>query len=370
MENSKGIPNIVLMAPLPPPAGGIGRWAERYLELSNNYSINILLCNESVIGRRKVFGKKSKINIFSEIKRTVNIWKSLKKNIVKFGNDCVVHCCIPAYKNSLRRELISLKIAKKNKAKFIIHFRSTISNSIATKKEEKYLRKMLTGCDYCIVLNEASYEHALRYIGKDKIKIVPNFISRNEIIQYKNINEKLEKIVYVGGVVKEKGCDLLLSVAELRRDLKFTLIGNPSEEIEKIISEKKLSNVKLLGEQPKDAVIKELDSSDAFIFLSRFSGEGFSNAVLEAMARGLPCIVSDWASNKEQIGEMGLKYNLSIKNDDPFLISKALDILGAKNTREKISNYNISRVKSCYSEDIVMKQYISIYKDVKRRKND
>ena len=359
--------NIVLMAPLPPPAGGIGRWAERYIELSKQYSIDVLLCNESVIGARKVFGKQSKINIWNEIKRTINIWKSLKKNICHFDKKCIVHCCIPAYKNSLRRELISMRIAKRNGAKFIVHFRSTIPNSIKTKKEIKLLQKMLVGCDYCIVLNKPSFDYASRFIDKAKIQIVPNFISLNELAKQKQISESLTKAIYVGGVVEEKGCDILLDVAEKRKDITFTLIGNPSSNIESIVQKKELSNVVLLGEQSSEVIRKKLDSSDLFIFLSRFSGEGFSNAVVEAMARGLPCITTDWASNKEQIGEMGSKYDLVIENNDLEKVLNALNTLSDKKVRKEVSEYNIDRVKECYSEEVVMKHYVSIYETLEEK---
>jgi len=54
------------------------------------------------------------------------------------------------------------------------------------------------------------------------------------------------------------------------------------------------TNVKLLGEHGRETIEKELKDADLFIFLTNFRGEGFSNALAEAMAHSLPCIVSDW----------------------------------------------------------------------------
>src|SRR5262249_30191566 len=56
-------------------------------------------------------------------------------------------------------------------------------------------------------------------------------------------------------------------------------------------------NVKFLGSS--DRVFSLLKLSNVFCLLSR--SEGFSNALLEAMACGLPCVVTDVGGNKEAI---------------------------------------------------------------------
>lgn len=368
-ENKKGI-NVVLMAPVPPPAGGIGRWADRYMGISDRYNIHIFHCDESLIGNRKVFGEKTKINIFQELKRTVKIWKSLRKQIKKANNNCVVHCSIPAYKNSLKREIISLKIARHYGVPFIIHFRSTISNSIQDNKGKRLLKKLLMKCSFCIVLNKDSFDYASNFIQSNKIQIVPNFISKNELIEKKHIEERLKTIIYTGGVTEEKGCDTIIEIAKRRNDLKFVMVGSVSNFIQTKVASSNIENICLTNEVDKNGVRELLDSADAFLFLSRFSGEGFSNAVVEAMARGLPCIVSDWAANKEQIGEKADKYSLCINPTDLDSAVKALSIIESKEVRSEISSYNIKRVKEEYLEDVIVNRYIDIYKSVLERKEN
>jgi glycosyltransferase involved in cell wall biosynthesis len=62
-------------------------------------------------------------------------------------------------------------------------------------------------------------------------------------------------------------------------------------------------NIKFLGSS--DSVFSLLKISDVFCLLSR--SEGFSNALLEAMACSLPCVVTDVGGNREAIedGESG-----------------------------------------------------------------
>lgn len=352
--------NVILMAPLPPPAGGIGRWTQRFLKLSNQYGINCLLVNETLIGKRKVFGNKNRINPFNELKRTLGIWNQLRKSIKKVNeNSFVVHCCIPAFRNSLLREIHSARIVKRKKGKFVIHFRSTVPNSIKGKFDIFLLKKMLKICDQCIVLNEKSFEYISSLTSKEKISLIPNFVDEKETIAIKNVAKDLKKVIYVGGVIEEKGCDTIINVAKEFPDLVFNLVGNPSEQIIRLASKQK--NVVLLGEQPTNTIISLLDDSDVFMFLSRFEGEGFSNAVIEAMGRGLPCIVTDWAANKEQIGDMANKYNLCVPILDCSAVIMALRTLHSFDIRKEVSLYNINRVATHYNNEIIIKQYIRIY---------
>lgn len=71
---------VVLLAPTPPPAGGIAGWTERMMnaQLKNGWTVSVV--DEKVTGKRQVFGEKSKRNLFSEIKRCFKIWSDLKKN--------------------------------------------------------------------------------------------------------------------------------------------------------------------------------------------------------------------------------------------------------------------------------------------------
>jgi glycosyltransferase involved in cell wall biosynthesis len=60
---------------------------------------------------------------------------------------------------------------------------------------------------------------------------------------------------------------------------------------------KPINNVKFLGIRKEAEVINYLRSADAFVFPS--DSEGMSLSLLEAMAVGLPCIVSDIPANRD-----------------------------------------------------------------------
>ena len=363
--NEKNV-NVVLMAPTPPPAGGIGAWAQRYLFLADRYKINALLCDESLIGKRVVFGEKSKKNLFNEIKRSFKIWKQLKNCLKEFGNNAIVHCCIPAMTNSLLREYFSLKIAKKRKVKFVFHFRSTIPNSINSKFSRFLLKKVLKKTNHCIVLNSISKTYLTQFISEDKISVVPNFIEEKEIFPKESFRSNIKKALYVGGVIPEKGCDIIVEAASKMPSIDFVLVGKISDAIKNVVLEKGITNVILKGELSKNEVQLEMKDSDVFLFLSRYKGEGFSNAVIEAMACGLPCVVTDWAANKDQIGIYGQE--LCVESDNSQQLIDILQSINDKNKRMEISSYNVQRVKDLYSETVVMNSYLEIYNFLKMQR--
>ena len=58
---------VILLAPTPPPYGGIASWTMRMLSSDlKNWSIKLV--DVKILGKRQVYGDKKKYNIFIEIK--------------------------------------------------------------------------------------------------------------------------------------------------------------------------------------------------------------------------------------------------------------------------------------------------------------
>ena len=120
-------------------------------------------------------------------------------------------------------------------------------------------------------------------------------------------------ITCVGNIRQIKGIDVLVRTAQrVCRELPdavFVIAGSLyesdySEEIQAMIRQLGLEkNVRLLGFVADPVPL--LKMSDAFCLLSR--SEGFCNALLEAMACGVPCVVTRVGGNPEAItdGENG-----------------------------------------------------------------
>ena len=121
-------------------------------------------------------------------------------------------------------------------------------------------------------------------------------------------------------------------------------------------------NVQLTGPLPKIQVQNIFQKTDIFLFPGNFVGEGFSNSLVEAMAFGIPCIVSNWAANADMIENKG---GFVISPNNVGEIVEAINKLTDYNLRTEISKWNINKVKNNYSEKIITTLYVQKYEEVR-----
>ena len=79
------------------------------------------------------------------------------------------------------------------------------------------------------------------------------------------------------------------------------------------------------------------------------------------MAAGLPCIVTDWAANRDMVGEEG---GIVIDVNDVDGAFDALNSINSRETREKMSQANIRKVREKYLDQIVLDQYVEAYEQI------
>jgi glycosyltransferase involved in cell wall biosynthesis len=114
-------------------------------------------------------------------------------------------------------------------------------------------------------------------------------------------------ITYVGKVIPEKRLEWILEVLRLVPAADAVLVGGYTEEhygdryYRRLLStyEDVRSRAHFIGEVPWDHVPSYLAASDLFVYPSPW--EGSPNAVIEAMAAGVPPVVSDIVAHREII---------------------------------------------------------------------
>jgi glycosyltransferase involved in cell wall biosynthesis len=156
--------------------------------------------------------------------------------------------------------------------------------------------------DYIFATNSVARDHAI-----DQLKLKPEkfIISGNGVdcdkFKPENVGKKYD-VVYLGRIdFVQKGIDVLLKawkiVALKRKNSKLILIGgfNSQEDYRKLVNMLKEldleDSVEFTGFVNDKKIVELLNSAKVFVFPTRF--DGFTLAVLEAMACGLPCIISD-----------------------------------------------------------------------------
>lgn len=347
---------VAILAPTPPPAGGIAGWTKRMMNASLKDGWSVVVVDEKPIGKRQVFGKAGRPKITEEIVRNHKIWSNLKR-VLRDPEVKVVHSCIPSTTFAMLREFICACITKKRKRKFIIHFRCTVPNTTQGRIGRIVLKILCNKSDMIFSLNSQTSRYVAK-ITKTPIQLIPNFISEEELAVSHDIRDKIETVLYVGGLVENKGAYDVLDIAKRFPKISFHLVGKGDHKFEEYAIANNISNAVFWGQKEPDWVRSELKQADVFLFMTYFRGEGFSNALCEAMAAGLPCIVTDWAANADMIGNCG-GYVVPVKDVDAA--AKCLVKMQDKNLRRSQSIANIEKVKNKYLEQIVVDKYVEAY---------
>ncbi|MDQ7004307.1 MAG: glycosyltransferase [Ghiorsea sp.] len=215
-------------------------------------------------------------------------------------------------------------------------------------KVEQYLAKKT---DVLIALTQAERDdHLALNIGtKEQWQIVPSGVDVEAIAEWMwehpvSETHKTWDTVSVGRLVPVKGMERLIAAWEVvvraKPDAKLALVGDGEDKrsLENLASRLNIiANVEFVGWADP---LPELAKAKSFSLLSH--NEGMGRAVVEAMAAGLPCVVSDVCGLKELVDDSVGKV---VDADDKEAVAQALmsewprDISRA--TRARAEHYSI-----------------------------
>lgn len=150
----------------------------------------------------------------------------------------------------------------------------------------------------CINFINPQIEVDLRslHIRPQRAVYIPNGVRLNPHV-HPGLPDRVEKLIFVGRLSPEKGLDVLLLALKRTRELGLQLYleiigdGPERQRLEKFVEDLKLGDcVHFFGTQDEAAVQAHLRRAHIFVLPSRY--EGMSNAALEALACGLPVILT------------------------------------------------------------------------------
>jgi len=206
-----------------------------------------------------------------------------------------------------------------------------------------------------------------------KIEYIPNGVA---LPHERIIVNEVKKVLTTARLSKEKGIDILVrawaDVVQQEKNLKLIIIGNgPLEgELKKLCKTLGMAELVEFAGLVQNAK-ERLKNADLFVLPSR--AEGLSNALLEAMSYGLPCIATNVGGDVELIGGdnhnkimrgefMRAKNGLLVNPDDVEGISKAmLYFIRNRTERREMSNRGRLYIGKNYSIDLIADKYIELY---------
>ena len=180
--------------------------------------------------------------------------------------------------------------------------------------------------------------------------------------------------VYVGTLSRRKGMHDLVAALELLRERGVTLpldvVGGGHEvgeaqadELRQRIAASGLP-IRLLGSQPPDEVARLLQRAQLFVLPSHWEGQPI--AILEAMASGLPVVVTDVGANSDVVRD-GVDGRV-VPSHDPVALAGALEeLVGDADGRVRMGASARARAQEAYDRPVLARRMVQEYADVAAR---
>ncbi len=150
------------------------------------------------------------------------------------------------------------------------------------------------------------------------------------------------RLLYVGRISPQKALPRLIhALSQMVQPVDLAIVGQGEDAatIRELVDRLGLGNVRLVGVQRGDDLLRWYRWADVFVLPSE--KEGMPLAMLEAMAVGLPVVATDVPGSRETLGEAGV-----LSAPDPQSLARALDrVAGDADLRADLSRRSLLRAQ-------------------------
>lgn len=208
---------------------------------------------------------------------------------------------------------------------------------------------------------------ALKFLPSAEIDVIPNGI---DLERFSPAPEPAEgasflRLLTVGRLSTTKRLPLLIDAVEILGKegcpVQLTAVGGGALEaqLRRMLDEKNLRGaVTLVGRRGSEQMPETYRGQD--VFVSASAQEGMSNAMLEAMASGLPIVTTRCEGVDELIGDNGIVVNAP----DPAELAKAIRTLAENPSLRKTMAAAARTRASLFSWSCAADQYIEQYRKI------
>lgn len=356
---------VLFISPLRGDTGGIMSWTKRIVEQGIPDSYHLYVVDTGI--RNKARARMTSLWA-GEMYRTARILASLLWHLA-FVRPHIVHLNFSLSPRGVFRDLVCVLLARLWGISVVVHYRGNIPEFAEGDKSGIHwwaLRKLIGLSKLNIAMNRNSLACLadLQHGEQRGPALLPNFI-QDSVFHYRVARtvkpSDCIKVMYAGWINVAKGCREILTVARQLPEVKFILLGPVKADMESQVQSLP-ANVALGGEVTPQIVLQRMRASDLFLFPSSHA-EGFPNAVLEAMAVGLPVVATRVGAIPEMIedGKGGL---LVSRPDTDELVSALRTLIADPKMRLQMGEFNRRKAQTEYAYSVVAVQLASLYRQV------
>ncbi len=225
----------------------------------------------------------------------------------------------------------------------------------------RFMQKSFAAASAVTAVSQATALSLAHTVNLQSAQIIPNFVN-TQIFRLPTgtpKSSKIYKLLFVGNLTRRKGADLLPPIMRQlgdRFELRFTT-GLRDGSIRNIPT-----NMKSIGRLTEDLqLVNAYQECDALLFPSRL--EGLPMTPLEAMACGKPVIAAR-ASSMPEVIEHGTTGLLCEPDNVNQFVEACRTLADSPKTRQQYGDAARERVERLFSEDVIVPQYIALYKSL------
>lgn len=309
---------------------------------------------------------------------------ALHKNIKKFD---LVHI------HGLYRfpQAVAAFFARKYKVPYIIRPHGSLDPFLFHQKRNKLIKRIYEYIILIRILNSASALHFTTEEEKQLVQplnlktpgiVIPNGLDVSKYTNLPsygrfrgkhNLDDNIKIILHFGRINFKKGLDILVKsfaqVARERDDVRLVIAGPDNEgygvEVRKWLKQENVySKAIFTGMLQGDDALEVLRDADIFALPSYT--ENFGMAVVEAMACGLPVVISDKVNIWREIQKA--QAGLVTSCDANEVVASFFRLLDNDNERKKLADTGNKFVRETYSWKPIIQKLLLYYKNIVNNK--
>ncbi|WP_437677541.1 glycosyltransferase family 4 protein [Sorangium sp. So ce131] len=361
---------VALLGPLPPPAGGLTRWVQNYLAAAPASGIDAEVIDISP--RAAGVDTASRFRP-ARVLRATHTLIQLRRLLAQRPPD-VVHLCTTLFW-ATAREGLALELCHRAGVPAVLHVHMS-TQIIAWHRALRWpsrqgVRAVLERASAVVTMSEELRVYLEGLLPDGRIVHIPNPVNTDRFYPAaapRPAGRPL-RVLFAGLIAQTKGLLELARAVLAVEGLTLAVAGSRSiglaaesdRRIELALGElERNGRLELLGEVPAAAMPATYRDADVFCLPSH--AEGLPNALLEAMACGLPCVITPVGGMLEAVEGASGPAALVVPVGDEAALSSALRSLrDAAPLRARLGEAARQRAVSRYATRTVMAEYAALY---------
>lgn len=234
------------------------------------------------------------------------------------------------------------------------------------------LRTIWREASAIVANSEGLRERALAFEDRYPISVIENGVDTDFFhpiddragTDGKNQDKNTVRVLFVSRLLERKGLQFIIPqlnqiqdevYASCHKDIELVVVGDGPyrQQLENLAAETDcLQRIRFEGQKNKQEVGEYYQSSDIFLLPSRW--EGMPNVVLEAMASGLPIIMTPCEGSKELVTDNGYIATYEEMTD------RIIDLCIHEEKRERMGENSLNRVKQDYQWRAIAERYLDM----------